>query len=166
MFSVPLCAFLQHKYSDIYQEYVSLYNRMTTEHPGRKKLVTSETFRRWKVDNPKPSAAVSPLQQTFGETSGLPQKSQEQEDQLPENGSETVRAAQDILNQQQEDTEFNRLSEEIDDLINELIANQGVPEIMEQPVEDVGIELNLADEVYSDIGPPDYALEVELNTDN
>ena len=161
MFNAPLRAFLEHKYPAIYREYVSLYNQMRTEHPGRKKLVTSETFIQWKANNPKPSAVIAQpcdiltvaLRETFND--------QEQEnDQPPEIDSDTVR---DILNQPQEDMEYDRLRDEIDGIINELVANEVVNEILQQPdpPEDEGIELNPSDEIFGDTEPFDYTLEVD-----
>ena len=136
MFNAPLRAFLEHKYPDIYCEYVSLYNEMRNQHPGRKKLITSETFRKWKTNNPKPSAVVIPqprediltlaMRETFTET----QNDQEIDEnmQLAQIDSEAV---QNIPDQAQEDIEYKQLSAEIDGIINELMVNEAVREVLE-----------------------------------
>ena len=165
MFNAPLRAFLEHKYPVIYREYVSLYNQMRTEHPGRKKLVTSETFMRWKANNPEPSAVIPQpcgdiltvaLQETIN-------GHEQENDQLAEMDSDTVR---DILNQAQEDMEYDRFRDEIDGIINEFVINETVNEFLEQPTEDEGIALNPSDEIHGDIEPFDYVLEVELGANN
>ena len=165
VFSAPLRAFLEHKYPTIYQEYVSLFEEMRAEHPGRKKLVTSETFKRWKADNPKPTEVIPQpcditdiltlaMRETFDETSSVLDQPQ-----IPEIDS----AVSNIL--EQDDPEYRQASAEIDGIINELIANEDINNVLQQPgpPEDEGIELNPSDEILGDIEPFDYTLEVGVD---
>ena len=58
-FNVPLREFLNHKYPAIYAEYTELFNLMITEHPNRRNLVTSTTFKQWLATNPKQPVSSS-----------------------------------------------------------------------------------------------------------
>ena len=52
----------------------------------------------------------------------------------------------------------------MDEILNELAADEDIGDILDQEgtTEDEGIGLNLEDEIFHDIQPFDYALEVEL----
>ena len=46
-FDQPLRKFIQHKYSTIYDEYTALYNVMVRNHPGKRDLSKTTTFKAW-----------------------------------------------------------------------------------------------------------------------
>ena len=46
-FEKPLRVFLQHKYKTIYEEYQKLYDLMVTNHPNKRNLVNTKTFKDW-----------------------------------------------------------------------------------------------------------------------
>ena len=173
-FNVPLRKFIEHKYPTIYNEYVELFNLMVSAHPNRRNLATSSTFREWMTANPAnetqgkqtatSSALVIPqypcadiisqaLQGAFAEeTPG------QNNDQNP---------CQDIEQlpppTEQDPTENNEHLNEVDDILNEIMINEDVRNILEQPdpTVDEGIELNILDEIEFDIEPFDFDLEVE-----
>ena len=83
-------------------------------------------------------------------------------DQLP--GEEQQQGPQDIRlpgeGQQQGPQDIRQ---HIDEILDEMLADEDLNNILMEPnpVEDEGIELNLLDEIYHDIEPFDYELEVE-----
>ena len=64
---------------------------------------------------------------------------------------------------EQDPTENNEHLNEVDDILNEMMVNEDIRNILEQPdpTVDEGIELNIFDEIEFDIEPFDFDLEVE-----
>ena len=64
--------------------------------------------------------------------------------------------------QQDSPQEDENILIQVDNIINELVMNEDVRDILEQPnpTEDEGIELNPFEELYGDIEEFDYTLEV------
>ena len=58
-FNQPLRKFLEHKYNNIYAEYVELYNVMVNKHPNRRNLIKTKTFREWMDANSAPEVPPS-----------------------------------------------------------------------------------------------------------
>ena len=152
-FNNPLRLFLECKYPAVFAEYTELYNLLKENHPNRKNLTKTSTFREWKARNTTPvMPAVIPqpedvLTRAVRETLST--------DQLPDEGQQLPppqQGPQDIR-------------QEIDDILNEMMADEDLGNFLQEPnpVEDEGIELNLLDEIYHDIEPFDYELEVEAN---
>ena len=161
-FNNPLRIFLEHKYPSVFSEYTELYNLMKERHPNRKDLARTSTFKEWKAQNSTPTMpAVIPLPEdvltrTVRETLST--------DQLP--GEEQQQGPQDIRlpgeGQQQGPQDIRQ---HIDEILDEMLADEDLNNILLEPnpTEDEGIELNLLDEIYEDIQPFDYELEVEAN---
>ena len=64
----PLRVFLEHKYKTIYEEYEQLFNLMVTNHPNKRNLVSTKTFKNWLQANPKASDILSvAVAETLGE---------------------------------------------------------------------------------------------------
>ena len=181
-FNVPLRAFLEHKYPAIYSEYVDLFQIMSTAHPQQRKLTSTTTFRRWKENN---SPAVIPpvcnnvltqvLQETFA--TETPEQIRPQHDQqLPPPRQQDTHQSnhphahdmlpqnEDIQNPSHQDRpqEDENLQVEIDNIINQLEADEDIRDILAQPypVGDEGISLDPFEEIHGDIHEFDYALEV------
>ena len=163
-FNNPLRIFLEHKYPAVFGEYAELYNLMKERHPNRKDLTRTSTFKEWKAQNTTPAIpAVIPqpedvLTRAVRETLTT--------DQLP--GEEQQQGPQDIRlpgeGQQQGPQDIRQHIDEIlDEILDEMLADEDLNNILMEPnpVEDEGIELNLLDEIYHDIEPFDYELEVE-----
>ena len=70
-FEGPLRHFIEHKYRNIFQEYVELYDLMVANHPGKRNLVKTKTFRDWMRTNkasPLTSDILSTvIRETFGQ---------------------------------------------------------------------------------------------------
>ena len=70
-FEKPLRVFIEHKYKTIYEEYQQLYDLMVTNHPNKRNLVNTKTFKDWKranEGNPKASDILSvAVAETLGE---------------------------------------------------------------------------------------------------
>ena len=67
-FEKPLRVFLEHKYKTIYEEYEQLFNLMVTNHPNKRNLVSTKTFKNWLQANPKASDILSvAVAETLGE---------------------------------------------------------------------------------------------------
>ena len=68
-FEKPLRVFLEHKYETIYQEYTQLYDLMITNHPDKRNLINTKTFKEWMQANdanPKDILSVA-VSETLGE---------------------------------------------------------------------------------------------------
>ena len=185
-FNVPLREFLKHKYPAIYDEYAELFQVIITAHPQRWKLTSTPTFRRWKKNNPP--AAIPPtcsdlLTQVLQETLGTPDQSRPQEheniqetpDQSRPQEHENIQETPDQSRPQEHENiqetpdqsrpqEHENIRAEIDDIINQLEADDAVRDIIAQPypVGDEGISLDPFEEMQGDIHEFDFALEVEL----
>ena len=173
-FNKPLRSFLEHKYPEIFKEYVNLYQAMDTAHPDRKKLSTSTTFRQWMAVNPPVSTSqnilTKPLQETFPAETGqkviTEQTGPGQSTQSKTNQELPLLDNADIENntlQQDSPQQVESLQQQLDNIINELVMDEDLHDVLNQPVpaEDEGIELNPHDEILGDILDFDYAREVE-----
>ena len=175
MFNNPLRVFLEHKYPTIFSEYSDLYQTMRTAHPRRNKLETSATFRQWMRNNPVPANTIpqqpcldiltQAIQETFNQTTSQNNSQDVQPEQcIDPSSEEPVQNSQDVQTEQHNppQDEYD-IHAQADAIIDEILANEDLVNIMEQPNsnEDEGIELNLLDEIYGDIESFDYALEVE-----
>ena len=69
-FEKPLRVFLQHKYKTIYEEYQQLHGLMVTNHPNKRNLVNTKTFKDWKRANEGNPKALDILSVAVTETSG------------------------------------------------------------------------------------------------
>ena len=68
-FEKPLRVFIEHKYKTIYEEYEQLFNLMVTNHPNKRNLVNTRTFKDWiraSEGNPKALDSVT-VTETLGE---------------------------------------------------------------------------------------------------
>ena len=70
-FEKPLRAFIEHKYQTIFEEYQQLYDLMVTNHPHKRNLINTKTFKEWirtNEGNPKTSDILSvAITETLGE---------------------------------------------------------------------------------------------------
>ena len=158
LFNNPLAVFVEHKYPLIFEEYNELYRKMKETHPARKNLVTSVTFQEWLAENT--AVAASPAAPSSPAATSPPSPPAPSPVQVP-----------DILTQAVEETGVGivqplqgpqDIRQEIDEIINEMLRDEDLHDILEAPLpEDEGIELNLEDEIYHDIQPFDFELEVE-----
>ena len=160
-FNNPLRAFVEHKYPSIFSEYTRLYERMTTAHPHRKSLVRTSTFKQWRQSTEPTSAMPIPqcgdvlsqaIQETIASDANISLPVEQETNDLP--------IEQDPIPPEQGPQQLYR---QIDDILDEMISNEDLRNLLEQPnsTEDEGIELNLLDEIYEDIEPFDSELEVE-----
>ena len=155
-FNNPLRAFVEHKYPSVFTEYTELYETMNRAHPHRKNLIRTSTFRHW-LSTPvtESTSAIIPkcndiINQALREAFSSDQQNSpadEQDQQLPpavEQGPQ-------------------QLYDQIDQILDEMAVDEDMRNMLDQqnPPEDEGIELNLLDEIYDDIEPLDYTLEVE-----
>ena len=69
-FEKPLRVFLQHKYKTIYEEYQQLHDLMVTNHPNKRNLVNTKTFKDWKRANEGNPKALNILSVAVTEISG------------------------------------------------------------------------------------------------
>ena len=154
-FNNPLKEFIAHKYPAIFHEYSELYNKLMALHPLRKDLTRTTTFRQWIAETQPQTPPNPPLSDVL---------TQALRETIDNNGQE-----QQERQQQEQDAPPpleqgpSQLFAEVDELLNELAANRDIGDIVEPEAahEDEGIELNIYDEIYNDIQPLDYALEVE-----
>ena len=162
--------FVEYKYPAIFAEYSELFRQMREAHPRRKNLLTSSTFRKWLDENSAPSTSTvtSPATPTSPATSPAPSTSPPTS---PAPSTPTV-TSPDILTQAVKETGVEMeepqqgpqdIRQQIDDILNEMLADEDLHNTLQEPVihEDEGIGLNLEDEIYHDIQPFDYELEVE-----
>ena len=155
-FNTPLNHFIRHKYGAIYNEYVELYKRMDTLHPRRRDLTRSKTFKEWQESTTtKATTACENLQgseETLSEETAVTAR-------LDQNIEETLGEENINENNPQADAD---LRQQIDAIVSELIQDEGMREIFEQPEQDdEGIELNIFDEIEHDIISFDFQVEVE-----
>ena len=145
-FNNPLRAFIEHKYPTIFNEYTELYESMRAAHPHRKNLVRTSTFKQW-LSTESTSATPSIIPQCG--------------DIITQALQETFASDQQISLPVEQGPP--QIYQQIDEILDEMMANEDMRNVLEQPnpTEDEGIELNLLDEIYEDIEPLDYALEVE-----
>ena len=174
-FNNPLKLFIQHKYNAIYEEYVQLYNVMATKHPRRRDLATSATFKEWKsacfptettattVQTSSPDIINQAFQEAVTEVAASIEHLPSQQNHY-ENTDRPLSPPEQNTHQNLEHLppppEPN-LIDQADDIINELMQDGPVRNLLEQPAEDEGIELNIFDEIEFDIEPFDFDLEVE-----
>ena len=158
---------------------------MMANHPNRKNLITSSTFREWLNSQPlgeteqdtSPSLLLNPqypcadiinqalqevlAQETTGENNNENPAQETTGENNNENPNQSVQHLQPLP--EQEPLENNQLIAQVDDILNEMMVDEVVREMLEQPnpTEDEGIELNFFDEIHDDIQSFDYSLEVE-----
>ena len=161
-FNTPLKHFIQHKYQSIYEEYVVLYNRMNANHPQRRNLSTSATFKEWQACTASESTpqAENILKQAWEETVAVDTKTDVVNIQHDQGSQETTPT--ETLSPPQPEGEDNNISQQIDNIVNELLQEEVLRDIFHQPEPvDEGIELNIYDEIQGDIEPFDFEIEVE-----
>ena len=186
-FNNPLRVFIEHKYPAIFSEYTELYYLMKQNHPKRKNLLKTPTFKEWKGQN---STHVIPavipqsediLARAVRETINseeLPVQQEQQQiddilDEMPVR--ETINSEELPAQQEQQGPQDIRLPgegqqqgpqdirQQIDDILDEMALDEDLADLLQEPnpVEDEGIGLNLLDKIYYDIEPFDFELEVE-----
>ena len=188
-FNNPLRLFIQHKYRAIYEEYVELYNVMTAKHPRRRDLSTSSTFKEWKAacfavetattttqtsssaQSTSPDIINRALQEAFTEVAATTDIQIDLNIEHLPSQENLYENTDRLLSPPEQDNNENidhlplppepNLNNEADDLINELMQDEAIRNLFEQPAEDEGIELNIFDEIEFDIEPFDFDTEVE-----
>ena len=183
-FEAPLRKFIEHKYKDIFQEYVDLFIQMDTNHPDKIDLTKTETFKRWKRSNeavpPAPptdilsTAIRETIEQDRIETVINEYSEDIDEDNEEESNTDNCGADTSSDNESEASVAENEGGEEVpnavmeglaaaqqvDDIVNELIRDEELRALLRpEPAEDEGIELNIFDEI--DIEPFDFSMEVE-----
>ena len=154
LFNNPLSVFVEYKYPTIFGEYSELFRQMREAHPRRKNLLTSSTFRKWLDENSAPSTSTATSPSTSPAPSTLTVTS-------PDILTQAVKETGVEMEEPQQGPQDIR--QQIDHILNEMLADEDLHDILQEPVihEDEGIGLNLEDEIYHDIQPFDYELEVE-----
>ena len=70
-FEGPLRHFIEYKYRNIFEEYAQLYELMVANHPGKRNLVKTKTFRDWmRTSKTSPSTTdilSTAIRETFGQ---------------------------------------------------------------------------------------------------
>ena len=183
-FNMPLRHFIEHKYPDIFEEYRDLYNQMVINHPKRINLMKSKTFKKWlksieSTNNhtPEDLSTETTDQNLSVEAPAVVVQAQETDQNLPVEAPAVVVQAQETdqnlpvevptvaVQETGEDIFPNDLEAQIDGIMNELLQDELIRGVLD-PGNDIeldeGIELNILDEIYQDIEPFDYDLEVEL----
>ena len=166
-FNNPLRVFIEYKYPNIFSEYTKLYNELRCEYPNKKSLEKTMLFRQHlELKSPPENDILKQddiqndviqddiqddiqndiLKQAFKETIGQQDLPQElpQGQPLPEQGP-------------------SQLYPSIDEILDELAADEDIGPVLDQGLtgEDEGIGLNLEDEIFHDIQPFDFELEIE-----
>ena len=185
-FEKPLRVFLEHKYETIYQEYTQLYDLMITNHPDKRNLINTKTFKEWMQANdanPKDILSVA-VSETLGEyvPSEQPDVASEQPDVAESEQPDVVASEQpDVAESEQPDLESeqsvqglesyvasfesvgaNNIDRQIDQIIDELMQEEGLRDVLERENDDdEGIEISVWDEIALDIEEFDYELEVD-----
>ena len=92
-----------------------------------------------------------------------PQSQQGQEQITEEPQPQSQQGQEQIMEEPQPQQGPQDIRREIDDILNEMLADEDLYNILQEPTihEDEGIELNFEDEIYNDIQPFDYELEIE-----
>ena len=185
-FEKPLRVFLEHKYETIYQEYTQLYDLMITNHPDKRNLINTKTFKEWMQANdanPKDILSVG-VSETLGEyvPSEQPDVASEQPDVAESEQLDVVASEQpDVAESEQPDLESeqsvqglesyvasfesvgaNDIDRQIDQIIDELMQEEELRDVFERENDDdEGIEISVWDEIALDIEEFDYELEVD-----
>ena len=166
-FNNPLRAFIEHKYPSIFTEYAQLYETMNRSHPHRKNLTKTSIFKHWVSTSAPESTSVEnssrndiinqALREAIASIEQNP-PADEEDQQLPPAVQQTPQQLPPPVQQGPQQRYDN-----IDQILDEMAADQDIRNMLDQPnpQEDEGIELNLLDEIYDDIQPLDYTLEVE-----
>ena len=168
-FNRPLSHFIQHKYKAIYEEYAMLYNRMIVNHPRRRNLVTSTTFKEWQASTPPGNTTQTQaiLNRAWEETVAAEATAAVVNLQAEQRGEQITRSEilpqpQPEENISQNSNEDNDIRQQLDDIVNELLQEDVLRDIFHQPEPvDEGIELNIIDKIEGDIEPFDFEAELE-----
>ena len=187
-FEGPLRHFIEYKYRNIFEEYAQLYDLMVANHPGKRNLVKTKTFRDWMRTNkasPSPTDILSTvMRETFGQNyiEGNEAVNPESEgDEAVNPGSEGDEAVNpesegdeavnpesegdEAVNPESEGVDPNVLVNvegQVDAIMNEIIQDEEWRNLLNAEIEDEGIEITPDDDIVFDIDPFDFALEVEL----
>ena len=186
-FEAPLREFIEIKYQDIFKEYTELYNQMHAENPEKINLKKTKTFKRWKTANQNPNQSdilSTVMRETIEkETPALPsyeqaeaeQNEAEQTEQTNADAEQNEAEQTEQTNAEQEQSETEQQDEgadqfedegmiaarQVDELVNQMIREDELRAILEQPEEDEGIELNIHDELEMEFEPFDFDQEME-----
>ena len=183
-FEKPLRAFIEHKYQTIFEEYQQLYDLMVTNHPHKRNLTNTKTFKEWirtNEGNPKTSDILSvAITETLGECVTGEQSdvaSLESEQSVASLESEqsvaSLESEQSVASLESEQfvaslesggvpaNDIADIERQIDQIVNELMLEGEVRDALESENEDEGIGINVLDEIAFDIEPFDYELEVD-----
>ena len=158
-FNNPLRVFIERKYPGIFAEYTEIYEQLCREYPHKKNLERTSMFRQWLETVNPPETHPPPgniINQALQEALGGEAEQQVQ----PVDGTNDSHGQQDPpLQEQGPSPLFN----EIEELLNEIEAYPDIGDVIgpQETNEDEGIELNIEDEIYGDIEPLDYMLDVE-----
>ena len=136
-FNVTLKEYLEVKHSSIYNEYCEFYNLLTANHPNKRNLLTTTTFRTWKKNV---------IEQTFKDDGLLakvtyltPPEDSTNDDQTEFHASDSevnLTPPEDSTNDDQ--TEFHASDSEVNDILSVVIDGTLSGSIHQ--VEDVNIE--------------------------
>ena len=157
-FNNPLRAFIEHKYPAIFTEYAQLYETMNRAYPHRKNLTKTSIFKHWvSTSAPESTSAENSssnndiINQALREAIASIEHNPPADEQSHQHPPPVQQGPQQLYN-------------DIEQILDEMAADRDIGDILDQPnpQEDEGIELNLVDEIYDDIQPLDYTLEVEL----
>ena len=179
-FEGPLRRFIEYKYRNIFEEYVQLYNIMVANHPGKRNLVKTKTFRDWMMANKESPPATDILSTDIRETFGQnyiegdeavnPQGEDDEAVNPQGDGDEAVNPQGDgdeAVNPQSEDDEgvdpnvLAYIEGQVDAVMNEIIQDEEWRNLLNSEIEDEGIEITPDDDIIFDIEPFDFELEVE-----
>ena len=153
-------------------EYNELFKLMTTVHPRRRDLATSSTFRGWMATNqPNETQGVQGPTVSPSTISRPPRTDIINQafqgalaEEIPIQNNEQKQDIEHLPSPAEQDTpENNQNLNVVDDIVDQMMMNEDLRNILEQPqpAVDEGIELNIFDEIEFDIEPLDYSLEVE-----
>ena len=167
-FEEPLRKFIEHKYNNIFEEYTELYTLMVSNHPNKRNLTKTKTFKDWMNSIPEalPSDILSTtIRETFGEdvnynpvSETIDQSTEADVESQLDNGE--ADEADNTEGDEADNAEVD-VENEVDDIMNELIENEAIRNILNTETEDEGIEISVFDEIEFDIEPFDFSLEVE-----
>ena len=156
-FEGPLRHFIEHKYRNIFQEYVELYDLMVVNHPGKRNLTKTKTFRDWMRANeasPSTSDILSTvIRETFGQNYMEGDEAVNTENEGDEAvNTENVGVAANVLVD---------IEGQVDVIMNELMQDEEFRNLLNSEPEDEGIEITPDDDIVFDIEPFDFDLAVE-----
>ena len=187
-FDKPLRQFLQLKYQNVLQEYTELYELMNTNHPKKRNLLNTKTFRDWVKslqEQPPTDILTASIRETLGEQYVNQSEMPNDEIEAPNDEYESCEAVSDDQNesvnnendevkndevQNEPDPQIDiagidiaAIDRQVDQIMNELLQEEDLRAALEgeNNDDDEGIEISVWDELALDIEPFDYTLEVE-----